>query len=91
MMLLATNIWLTRSKFAFLLLQTRKLEPSTTEDFSTWSTTYKLKWSTLVVAIAIGLVAAVLARQLMPGKEAVSSQPSYWESPVRLSADSWGA
>jgi hypothetical protein len=53
------------------LVQTPKLEPSTTEDFSTWGTTYKVKWSTLVGAIVIGLIASLLARRLTPGKEAM--------------------
>jgi uncharacterized membrane protein YeaQ/YmgE (transglycosylase-associated protein family) len=72
MLFLSTNMWLAGNKFAFLLLQTRKLEPSTTEDFSTWGTTHKWKWSTLVVSIVIGLIAGVLARRLMPGIEKTS-------------------
>jgi uncharacterized membrane protein YeaQ/YmgE (transglycosylase-associated protein family) len=73
MLLLSTNIWLAGNKLAFFLLQAarEKGASGTTEDFSTWGTTYKVKWSTLVGAIVIGLIAGLLARRLTPGKEAM--------------------
>ena len=75
MLLLLSNIWLAGNKLAFLLLQAARDRgaSSATEDFSTWGTTYKVKWSTLFAAIVIGLIAGVLARRLlMRGTELMS-------------------
>jgi uncharacterized membrane protein YeaQ/YmgE (transglycosylase-associated protein family) len=71
MLLLLTNIWLAGNKMAFFLLQAGRDRrgSSATEDFSTWGTTYKMKWSTLLVIVVIGLIAGALARLLMPGKD----------------------
>ena len=71
MLLLLTNIWLAGNKLFFFLLQAGRdrRASSATEDFSTWGTTYKMKWSTLLVIVVIGLIAGALARLLMPGKD----------------------
>lgn len=72
MLLLSTNIPLMGNNLALLLLQAARERgaSSATEDFSTWGTTYKMKWSTLAFAIVIGLIAGAFARRLMPSKEA---------------------
>lgn len=73
MLLHSTNIWLVVNKLAFVLLQGARQRgaPSATEDFSTWGTTYKVKWSTLACAFLIGLVAGAIAHRFMRSKEAI--------------------
>ena len=71
MLLHSTNIWLAGNKVALLVLQSRKLAPSATEDFSTWGTTYKVKWTTLACALLIGVVAGAIAHRVMLRKEAI--------------------
>ena len=73
MLLLPTNIWLAGNKLALVLLQSARPKgaPSATEDFSTWGTTYKVKWATLAYAVLIGLVAGMLARRFVLKEEAM--------------------
>lgn len=71
MLLHSTNLWLAGNKLALLLIQTDRRVSSATEDFSTWGTTYKVKWITLVCALLIGFVAGAVAHRVMRREEAM--------------------
>lgn len=71
MRLHSTNIWLAGNKFALFLIQTDRRAGSATEDFSTWGTTYKVKWTTLACALLIGVVAGAVAHRVMRKEEAI--------------------
>lgn len=71
MLLHSTTIWLAGNKLALLLIQTDRRAGSATEDFSTWGTTYKVKWTTLACALLIGFVAGAVAHRFMLREEAM--------------------
>ena len=71
MLLHSTNIWLAGNNVALFLIQTDRRAGSATEDFSTWGTTYKVKWITLACALLIGFVAGAVAHRAMRKEEAM--------------------
>jgi uncharacterized membrane protein YeaQ/YmgE (transglycosylase-associated protein family) len=65
------KLWLAATKFALFLIQTDRRAGSATEDFSTWGTTYKVKWITLACALLIGIVAGAIAYRFILREEAM--------------------
>ena len=73
MLLHSMNIWFVGNKYAFVLLQAARDRgaASATEDFSTWGTTYKVKWSTLALSLLIGVLVGAVANRVMRKEEAI--------------------